>query len=73
MAFTPTDLTNVQTAIMALAMGTRTVSVSIGNKAISYSQAQLSDLRALREEIAAEVGSAAGRPQFVLAQTEKGL
>ena len=73
MAFTPTDLTNVQTAIMALAMGTRKVSVSIGNKTISYSQAQLGDLRALREEIVAEVGSAAGRSQFVLAQTEKGL
>ena len=73
MAFTPTDLTNVQTAIMALAMGTRTVSVSIGTKTITYSQAQLSDLRALREEIVAEVGSTAGRSQFVLTQTEKGL
>ena len=73
MAFTSTDLTNVQTAIMALAMGTRTVSVSIGAKTITFSQAQLSELRALREEIVAEVGSTAGRAQFVLAQTEKGL
>jgi len=73
MAFTPTDLTNVQAAIMALAMGTRTVTVSIGTKTISYSQAQLSELRALREEIVAEVGSAGGRAQFVLTSTEKGL
>ena len=73
MAFTSTDLTNVQTAIMALAMGTRTVSVSIGAKTITFSQAQLGELRALREEIVAEVGNSAGRSQFVLAQTEKGL
>ncbi len=73
MAFTSTDLTNVQTAIMALAMGTRTVSVSIGSKTVTFNVTQLSELRALREEIIAEVGNASGRSQFVLAQTEKGL
>ncbi|MEI7638151.1 MAG: gpW family head-tail joining protein [Syntrophus sp. (in: bacteria)] len=73
MAFTSTDLTNVQTAIIALAMGARTVSLTMGDKSIAYGQAQLGELRALRDEIIAEVGSAGGRSQFVLAQTEKGL
>ncbi len=73
MAYTDTDLTNIQTAIMALATGTRVVSLSIGGKTIQYGQAQLNELKALRDEIKSEVNSTAGRAQYVLTSTDKGL
>ena len=60
MAYTSTDLTNVETAIRAIIAGTRTVSLSMGDKTIEYSAVQLPQLQALRAEIAAEVGLAAG-------------
>ncbi len=71
MAWTATDLTNIDNDIMALVIGRRTVSVSIGTKTITYSQAQLGELRAFRAEIVAEIGESSGRPSFILTQTSK--
>lgn len=74
MAYTSTDLTNVQAAVTALATGTRKVSVMINGKRIEYGQVQLSELTALRDQIQAEVSSAAERRRFVLtSSTSKGL
>lgn len=73
MAFTSADLTNVQNAIVELATGARTVSLSMGDKSITYGQAQLKDLQALRDLIIAEIGTGDGRAQFVLTTTSKGL
>lgn len=73
MAYTLTDLTNVQAARMSLAMGTRTVSLTMGDKSITYGQTQRGELKALEAEIRADIGISDGRSQFVLAQTEKGL
>ena len=73
MAFTGTDLSNVEAAIVALATGERAVSVTIGEKAIRYSEADLGKLRALRSEIMTDLQAAAGRRRFVLTQTNKGL
>jgi hypothetical protein len=72
MTFTATDLSNVQTALIALATGQRVVSLSIGDKTITYGQAQINELRALRDEIRSEVETVNQR-RFVLAQTDKGL
>ena len=72
MTFTATDLANVQTALIALATGQRVVSLSIGDKTITYGQAQINELRALRDEIRSEVETVNQR-RFVLAQTDKGL
>jgi hypothetical protein len=72
-SYTSTDLTNVQAAIVALATGSRKVSMTIGDKTTTYAQAQLPELRALRDEIQTEVAAAAGGRRFVLTQTSKGL
>lgn len=73
MSYTQTDLDNVRSAIIALATGARVVRVSISDKIIEYGQAQLNQLRALRQEIMSEVNSNAGRRRFVLTRTSKGL
>ena len=73
MSYTEANLADVQVAILALATGTRVVSLAIGGKTFQYAQAQLPELRALRDEIKSEVDSAAVRPKYVLTSTEKGL
>lgn len=60
MAYTATDLANIEAAIRAIIAGTRTVSLSMGDKSISYTLVDLPALRALRDEIKTEVGAAAG-------------
>jgi hypothetical protein len=60
MAYTSADLTNIENAIRAIIAGTRTVNLSMGDKAIQYTLVDLPHLRALRDEIKAEVGAAAG-------------
>lgn len=73
MAYTQTDLNNVQAAILSLATGDRVASLTIGGKTVQYGQAQLADLRALRTEIENQLQSGAGRRRFILTQTSKGL
>ena len=76
MAFTSTDLANVESAIIALARGTRVVSVDVNGKSINYGQADISKLESLRETIKSDIASAlttvtTGR--FVRISTDKGL
>jgi hypothetical protein len=59
MAYTSTDLANVERAIIDLATNKRTVKVRIGSDEFQYSLVDLPQLRALRNEIAAEVADAA--------------
>lgn len=73
MAYTATDLANVEAAIRALMSGTRKVSLSMGDKSITYAQTDLKSLRELKQEILDEVQSPETRPRFVLFKTEKGL
>lgn len=73
MAFTSADLTKVEAAILALAQGTRKVSLMMGDKSISYGQTDIGALQDLRSSILAEVSTTATRPKFVLTQTSKGL
>jgi len=63
MAYTATDLANIEAAIRAIIAGTRTVQLSMGDKSISYTAVDLPALQKLRGEIAAEVGIAAGTYQ----------
>ena len=75
MSYTSTDLTNIETAIRAIIAGTRTVSLSMGDKSISYTAVDLPKLQALRGEIAAEVGIAAGtfHPRSYAKQGGRGI
>lgn len=60
MAYTSTDLDDIIAAIVALAKGTRVVSVQIDGKTIQFSQVDLPALRSLRSEIESELAVAAG-------------
>lgn len=75
MAFSSTDLANVEAAIVSLATGTRVVSVTVSGHVIEYSHARIDRLKALRDEIMAEVQSSAAtsRRHFVLTTTGKGV
>jgi hypothetical protein len=73
MAYIQADQESVQAAIIALATGSRVVSVTTGDKTIQYGQADIDKLRALLSEIKAELSAAAGRQRFVLTATSKGL
>lgn len=73
MAYTQSDLENVQAAIVALATGQRVVSVTIDGVAVHYGQADLDMLRALSVEMERSLRSSSGRPSFYLTRTSKGL
>jgi len=73
MAYTSTDLTNVEAAISSLMSGTRNVRFTMGDKSFEYAQTDLKALRELRQDILDEVQTAAVRPRFFLASTGKGL
>ncbi len=73
MAYTEENLADVQAAILALATGARVVSLSMAGRTITYGQAQLNELKALRDDIKSDVDSTAGRAKYVLTSTDKGL
>jgi hypothetical protein len=60
MAFTATDLTNIEAAIRAIIVGTRTVSLTLGDKSITYTAADLPTLQKMRADITYEIGLADG-------------
>ncbi len=57
MAFTAANLTSVETAIMDLATGASAVSVTIGDKSITYRKLDLLTLRSLRDLIQGELAA----------------
>jgi len=57
MAFTATDLTNVEEAIINLATGQRVGSVRIGEHTIEYANTSLDKLERLRSIIQADLGA----------------
>ncbi len=73
MAYTSTDLSNIQTAIRALESGERAVSVSFGDKQFKYSEVNLDLLYRRETEIKRALRRASGRGSYVLTQTSKGL
>lgn len=59
MAFTSTDLTNLETAIMKLCTGSRVVQCNIDGDLVEYHRADLKQMLALRDQIRAELAEAA--------------
>ncbi|KKN52422.1 hypothetical protein LCGC14_0612760 [marine sediment metagenome] len=55
MAYTSTDLTNVEAAIVALATGSRKVEVTLAGKSITYAPVNIDKLRTLRSTIQTEL------------------
>jgi hypothetical protein len=70
MAYTPTDLTNVEKAIIDLATNRRPVKFVIDGDLVQYSPIEMPQLRALRNEIAGELAmadpSSGSAPAFVI-------
>jgi hypothetical protein len=58
------ELRKVYDAIMALSTGKQTTSVSFGERSVSYSQAQLNDLRATYSMFYAQCGASSGLPDL---------
>ncbi len=73
MAYSQTDLDNVQTALVLLATGKRAVRVTVGGKTLEFANPDISKLRQLLSEIKADVAAAAGGSQYYLTSTSKGL
>lgn len=73
MAFTVADLTRIESAIIALATGTRKVRMTMNDKTVEYAPADLDKLRLLKNEIASSLTSSVSRPRALVAQTSKGL
>lgn len=65
MAFTSTDLTAVEAAMVAIASGERVTEVVIAGKTIKYQAADLNKLQALRNMIQADINSAADGSGFL--------
>jgi hypothetical protein len=57
MAFTSTDLTNIEAAIIDLATGAREVQVAVGDRSIRYAECDMDKLQALRSIVQAQVGT----------------
>lgn len=74
MAFTETDLANVEAAIAAIVAGDRVVSVTIEGETIEYQPTDENKLRALRRDIMAEIAaSATSQKNVFYTMTRKGL
>jgi len=74
MAYTQADLTKIESAIVALAAGERTVRVTTaGGKSIEYGQADLPQLRALRDSVKKELETTSTTTRYIRTSTGKGL
>jgi len=65
MAFTATDLANVEAAMVELATGSRVVEVEIAGKTIRYQPAQLQQIQRLRDLIQADVNNSSDSSGFL--------
>jgi pyruvate/2-oxoglutarate dehydrogenase complex dihydrolipoamide acyltransferase (E2) component len=75
MAWTLTDLTNIETAIRSIIAGTRIVSFTKGDIATQYTAADLPAMYDLRDKINAEVALSAGtfKPRSFAKQGGRGI
>jgi len=73
MAFTATDLTNIEIAIVKLATGTLVWECNIDGDLVQYNRTDLKDIMALRDKIKQELAStAASYSRVRVAVTSKG-
>jgi hypothetical protein len=74
MAYTHTDLDNVEAAIAAIVAGERVVSVTIDGETVQYQQTEVTKLMAVRRDIMAEIqASSTNQKSIYYTQTGKGL
>lgn len=76
MAYTTTDIESIDAAILELALGNRTTSITFSNgQTVAYAAARLDELKQLRGFIAAQVNKATStRRSFIrMKATGKGL
>lgn len=74
MAYTQDQLTQIENAIIALGAGQRAVEVRFGDQLVRYSDADVGQLRKLRDQIQAEILNATGRRRRVfLTRHSRGL
>ena len=64
MAWTTTDLTNIETAITNLATGARAVTITVDGMTVRYANTDLPQLKALRSQIRRELDSDEGQSMF---------
>jgi len=64
MAFTSTDLTNIETALTKLATGARVVECTIDGDTVIYNRTNIKDLLALRDRIKGEIATAASTSNY---------
>lgn len=74
MAYTQTDLDNIQQTILDLATGQRVTEVQLDGQRIKYAEADLPMLKQLRTEIQSALSGSNGfGKQYQLTQKSKGL
>ena len=64
MAYTLTDLADVQAAIVTMGKGLRPTQVSSGDKMIKYGEMSHAELKALEADIKIELAAAGSTPVF---------
>lgn len=73
MAFTTTDLANIEAAIVKVAVGTRAIECTIDGDTVVYQKSDIKDMMALRDQIRQELASTAtGYKRSRFAVTTKG-
>lgn len=74
MAYTSTDLTQINAAILELATGKRVTKITFSNgETVEYGAAGLDGLKQLRADIQSEINSTAGTKKYIRTITGKGL
>lgn len=74
MAYTSSDLSEINTAIMDLAMGKRVTKITYSSgETVEYGPAGLGGLKQLKADILSEISSAANTPKYIRTISRKGL
>jgi len=74
MAYTQTDLDNINNAILELAKGERVVRITYSDgKTVEYQPAKLSTLQSIAATVQGQINRTSGKPSFFRASTSKGL
>lgn len=74
MAYTSSDLTQINTAILDLATGKRVTKITFSNgETVEYGAAGLDGLKQLKADIQSEISSTAGTCKYIRTISGKGL
>lgn len=73
MSFTQTQLDKIETAILDLVTGQQVARVTLRGRTVEYVQADLPQLRALRDEVRNEINRGKKKSTYILGVSRKGL